>query len=97
MKKLTLGTLAFVMALGLAACSSEENEGVDVEQAADNAGDMMDDAGDSMEETYEEATGQDEGALGELQEGAENAMDEMEDAADDAGDSMEEGYEEMTQ
>ena len=64
----------------------------------------MDDAANATEETWEEATGQDEGVIGEMQEGAENAGDEIEEAADEAGDSMEEaadsmeeGYDEMTQ
>ena len=71
MNKLTLSALLMFLTLGLAACSSEDNEGVDVEQAADNAGDIMEDAADSTEETVEEATGQDESAMGELEEGAE--------------------------
>ena len=48
MNKLTLSALLMVLTLGLAACSSEDNEGVDVEQAADNAGEMMEDAADGL-------------------------------------------------
>ncbi|MGO1502111.1 MAG: hypothetical protein ACTHWH_12610 [Marinobacter sp.] len=96
MNKLTLSALLMFLTLGLAACSSDDNEGADFDKAADNAGDMVDDAGNSMEETYEEATGQDEGVAGEMKEGAENAGDEMGDAADEAGDSMEETYDEAT-
>lgn len=95
MNKLTLGTLVMFLTLGLAACSSED-EGADFDQAADNAAEIADDAGDSVEETYEEATGQDEGAVGEMKEGVENAGEELDEAADEAGDSIEEGYNEMT-
>ena len=51
MNKLTLSALALTMTLGLAACSDEPDEGVDLEKAGDNAGEMMDEAGDSIEET----------------------------------------------
>lgn len=97
MNKLTLSALLLMLTLGLAACGSEDNEGADFDQAADNAEDMLDDAGDSAEETYEEATGQDKGAMGELKEGAENVGDDIGDAADDAGDSIEETYEDATE
>jgi hypothetical protein len=96
MNKFTLGALLMFLTLGLAACSSDDNEGADFDKAADNAGDMVDDAGNSIEETYEEATGQDEGVMGEMEEGAENAGEEMGDAADEAGDAVEEGYVEVT-
>ena len=55
MKKFTLSALLMVLALGLTACSSEESEGVDVEQAADNAEEMMEDAGEEMSEAAQEA------------------------------------------
>ncbi|HLV77439.1 MAG TPA: hypothetical protein VKY53_05885 [Marinobacter sp.] len=96
MNKLTISALALLMTLGLAACSSED-EGPDFERAGDNAAEMLDDAGDSIEETYEEATGQDEGAWGEMKEGAEDAADAVGDAADETGDEIEESYEDATQ
>ena len=36
MNKLTLSALALLMTLGLAACSQDDNEGVDLEEAGDN-------------------------------------------------------------
>ncbi|HEA53969.1 hypothetical protein LCGC14_0925130 [marine sediment metagenome] len=96
MNKLTLSALLMSLTLGLAACSSDDDEGADFGKAADNVKEMADDAGNSMEETYEEATGQDKGVMGEMKEGAENVGDEMDDAAEEAGDSMEEGYDEVT-
>ena len=92
MNKFTLSALALVATLGLSACSSESDEGADFEEAGENAEEMMDDAANATEETWEEATGQDEGVIGEMQE-ADEAGDSMEEAAD----SMEEGYDEMTQ
>lgn len=38
MNKLTWSALALLMTLGLAACSSESDEGADFEQAGENAG-----------------------------------------------------------
>lgn len=96
MNKLTLSALLMFLTLGLAACSSEDNEGADFGEAADNAEEMVDDAGNSVEETYEEATGQDEGVMGEMKEGAENTGEAIGDAADEAGDSIEESYDEAT-
>lgn len=95
MNKFTLSALALVMSLGLAACSSED-EGVDFEKAGENAGEIVDDAANATEETWEEATGQDEGVMGELREGAENAGEALNDAADAAGDSIKESYDEVT-
>lgn len=95
MNKLTLSAFIMFLTLGLAACSSED-EGADFEKAADNAEEIMDDAGNSVEESYEEATGQDEGVLGEMKEGVENAGEEVGEAAEDAGDAIEEGYDEVT-
>ena len=51
MNKLTLSALALLMTLGLAACSQDDNEGVDLEEAGDNVEEMADDAGDAVEET----------------------------------------------
>ncbi|SHK32601.1 hypothetical protein SAMN05216369_1547 [Marinobacter antarcticus] len=96
MNKFTLSALLMFLTLGLAACSSEDNEGADFDKAADNAKEIVDDAGNSVEETYEEATGQDEGVIGEMKEGVENAGEKMGEAADDAGDAVEEGYDEVT-
>ncbi|MBB5321648.1 hypothetical protein [Marinobacter oulmenensis] len=95
MNKLTLSALIMVLTLGLAACSSED-ESTDFEDAAENTEDMVDDAGNAVEESYEEATGQDEGVMGEMEEGVENAGEEMGEAADEAGDAMEESYDEAT-
>lgn len=74
MNKFTLCALAMVATFGLAACGSESDDGADFEAAGDNAAEMMDEAGDAAEETWEEATGQDEGVMGELQEGAEKPV-----------------------
>ena len=57
MKKQLVLALALASSITLVACSSED-EGPDFDQAADNAGEMMDEAGNTIEETYEEATGQ---------------------------------------
>ena len=67
MNKFTLSALALVATLGLSACSSESDEGADFEEAGENAEEMMDDAANATEETWEEATGQDEGVIGEMQ------------------------------
>ncbi|XKH02155.1 hypothetical protein LG325_05060 [Marinobacter nauticus] len=107
MNKMTLGALLVVSTLGLAACGSEEEQGSEFEQAAENTEEMVNDAGNAVGETYEETTGQDEGALGELQEGAaeageeigesaEEAGEEVVESAEEAGDSIEEGYDEAT-
>ena len=63
MNKLTLSALLMVLTLGLAACGSEEEDESAFDQAAEDAEEMADDAGNAAEETYEEATGQDESAL----------------------------------
>lgn len=76
MNKLTLSALVLMMTLGLAACS-QEDEGADFEQAADNAGDMMEDAGESMDEAIEDT--------GDAMEETGDAMEESyEEATDDS-------------
>lgn len=84
MNKLTLSTLALLLTLGIAGCSDNESEGVDMEKAADNAEEMTEDAGDAIEETYEDATGQQEGPVEQAGESMEEAGDEVEEAAEDA-------------
>ncbi|MFO7529141.1 MAG: hypothetical protein R6W86_10110 [Marinobacter sp.] len=57
MKKQMLVAMALAASLGLVACSSEDeeaNQGVDIEQAADNAGDMAEEAGDAVGDAAEE-------------------------------------------
>ncbi|MFL1454766.1 hypothetical protein ACJO5Y_10015 [Marinobacter sp. GN3S48] len=76
MNKLTLSALALIMTLGLAACSQEDDEGADFEEAADNAGEMMDDAGDSIEEGAEDTAD-------EMGEAADDAGDSMEEGYDE--------------
>ena len=95
--KLTLSALALMMALGLAACSQDDNEGADFGEAGDNIDNMADDAGDSVEETYEDATGQNDSAWDKTKDTAEDAGEEIEEAADDTGDAIEDGYDDMTQ
>ncbi len=94
MKKFTLGALAFAMALGLAACSSED-EGADFDQAADNAEEMMDDAADATENAYEDAT--DQSAWEQTKDAVDDTAEEVGEAAEEAGEAIEEGYEEATQ
>ena len=94
MNKFTLSALAIAMTLGLAACSSED-EGVDMDQAADNAEEMMDDAGDAAENTYEDATGQ--SAWEQTEDAVEDTAEEVGEAAEEAGEAVEEGYDEATQ
>ena len=76
MNKLTLSALALLMTLGLAACSQDDNEGVDLEEAGDNVEEMADDAGDAVEETYEDATGQNDSAWDETKDAAGDAAEE---------------------
>ncbi|MEX2473611.1 hypothetical protein [Marinobacter sp.] len=76
MNKLTLSALALLMTLGLAACS-QEDEGADFEEAADNAAEMADDAGDSIEEGAEEAGD-------EMGDAADEAGDSMEEGYEEA-------------
>jgi len=64
MKKFTISALALVMTLGLAGCSSDDDEMVDLDKAGDNISNMADDAGDAIEESYEDVTGQNDRALG---------------------------------
>ena len=97
MSKLTLSALALFTTLGLAACSSDNDEGADFERAGENAGEMIDDGVDATQETWDDATGQDQSTWDDMRDGADDAVDEMGDAADDAGDSIEESYDEMTQ
>ncbi|MEQ9544585.1 MAG: hypothetical protein RIK85_01095 [Marinobacter sp.] len=75
MNKLTLSALALLMTLGLAACS-QEDEGANFEQAADNAGDMMEDAGESMDEAIEDTGDAMEEAGDSMQESYEEATDD---------------------
>lgn len=94
MNKLTLSALALLMTLGLAACSQDDNEGADFEEAGDNIEDMADDAGDSVEETYEDATGQNDSAWDETKDTAGDAAEETGEAMDEAGEEMGEAAEE---
>lgn len=77
MNKLTLSALALLFTLGLAGCSDNEpDEGVDMEQAADNAGDMAEEAGENMEDAAEE-TGE------AVEEGAEETGEAIEEAGEE--------------
>lgn len=53
MKTLTLSALALVLSMGLAGCSQDDSEGVNIDKAADNAGDIANDAGDAIGEAAE--------------------------------------------
>ncbi len=86
MNKLTLSTLALLMTLGLAACSSEENEGMDLEQAGDNADDMMEDAGESVGNAAENT-----------KEVLKEAGEDVGEATEDAADSVDDTYNNATE
>lgn len=89
MKKVTIGALALVMSLGLAGCSSEDDQAVDLDKAGDNISNMADDASDSIEETYEDATGQNDSAWEKTQDSVGDAGEEVGEAAEEAGDAVE--------
>jgi len=97
MKKVTISALALVMTLGLAGCSSDDDEMVDLDEAGDNISNMADDAGDSVEETYEDATGQNDSAWDKTKDSVGDAGEEVGEAAEEAGDSIEDTADDATQ
>jgi outer membrane murein-binding lipoprotein Lpp len=97
MNKLTISALALVMTLGLAGCSSDDDEVVDLDQAGDNISNMADDAGDSIEETYEDVTGQNDSTWDKTKDAVGDAGEEMGEAAEETGDAIEDTMDDATQ
>jgi len=97
MKKVTISALALVMTLGLAGCSSDDEEVLDLDQAGDNVSNMADDAGDAIEETYEDVSGQNDSALEETKDNVRDAGEEVGEAAEEASDNVEDAVDDATQ
>jgi ElaB/YqjD/DUF883 family membrane-anchored ribosome-binding protein len=97
MKKFTISALALVMTLGLAGCSSDDDEMVDLDKAGDNISNMADDAGDAVEESYEDVTGQNDSASDKTKDAAGDAGEEVGEAAEEAGDAAEGAMDDATQ
>ncbi|WP_228702855.1 YgdI/YgdR family lipoprotein [Marinobacter gelidimuriae] len=96
MKKFTISALALVMTLGLAGCSSDDDEMVDLDKAGDNISNMADDAGDAIEESYEDVTGQNDSAWEETKDAAGDAGEKVGEAAEEAGDAVEDAMDDAT-
>ena len=96
MKKVTISALALVMTLGLAGCGSGDDDVVDFDKAGDNMSNTADDTGDSIEESYEDATGQNDTAWERTKDNVGDAGEEVGEAAEETGDSIEDGADDMT-
>jgi ElaB/YqjD/DUF883 family membrane-anchored ribosome-binding protein len=97
MRKFTIGALALVLTMGLAGCSSDDDEMVDLDKAGDNISNMADDAGDAIEESYEDITGQNDSAGEEIKDAAEDMGEELGEAAEEASDAAEDAMDDATQ
>jgi len=77
MKKLTLAALIMFMTLGLAACSQDDEESMDMEEAAEQAGDSVEEAADETGDAMEEGAEETQDAAEDLGDEAEEETDEM--------------------
>ncbi|GAA3574992.1 MAG: hypothetical protein MI794_08065 [Pseudomonadales bacterium] len=96
MRKPVAMTAAVLMAAGLAACSDNDEQALDLEQASDNAADIAQDAGDAAGDQIQEMTGDADTTWEKTKDTAGEVSERIGDAAEETGDAVEDGYNDIT-